>query len=70
VHVAVHEVLNADAIATAKCFTIGRTVPAGDVGMAILIAVIYIGAPVVSIVLAGAFNAVAVAATLNILAVL
>lgn len=69
-HVAVHEVLNADAVTPAKRLLICAAVAAGNVRMPVLIAVIYIRTTVVPIVLAGAFNAVAEAALLNRLPIL
>lgn len=66
-HVAVHEVLNADIVATTKCFPVGTAVPSGDVGMPVLVAIIYIRSAMVSVVFAGSFNTIVEAATLNFL---
>jgi len=69
-HIAVHEVLNAYAIATAECFAIGVTVPTVYPRVPVLIAIIYIGTAMVSIVFACALDAVTKAATLNITLIL
>jgi hypothetical protein len=62
----VHEVLDASAIATAECVTIGVAVTARNLGVAVLITIIYIGTAMVSIVFASSIDAVLIAATLDI----
>jgi hypothetical protein len=59
--------LDADAIATAKCFLISAAVAARDIGVPVFVAIVYIGTAMVSIIFAGTFNAIAEAATLNLL---
>jgi hypothetical protein len=59
--------LNSNLIAAAKRILIGASIPARDTGMLVLIAIIYIGATVVSGVLACPLDTVTETAALDVL---
>lgn len=58
--------LNADAIAAAECFPIGVTIATVYIGVPVLVAIVYIGAAMVSIVFACSLDTVTKAAALDV----